>query len=198
MLSSCVLELSAGTQSVGKVAAEMGWEVVSIDNKSVKRFVKRLPEPTIVCDIMEWDYTCFQPGHFSVVWASPPCTAFSQLKHFNSTRKPRDEQIQDIKEQGLPLLDKTIEIIQYFQPKKYFLENPATGKMKMFLKGPFTDVSYHAYGYDYKKPTRIWHNLVTFEPKVNIEKPTAFIGVSSKPAPSDDSKAAWGSIHRTS
>ena len=92
--------------------------------------------------------------------------------------RTRDEQVQDIQEQGLPLLDKAIEIIQYFQPKKYFLENPASGRMRMFLKGPFTDVTYHAYGYDYKKPTRIWHNLVTFEPKVNLEKPTAFIGKS--------------------
>ena len=80
------------------------------------------------------------------------------------------------------------------QPKKYLLENPATGKMKMFLKGPFTDVSYHAYGYDYKKPTRIWHNLVTFEPRVNLEKPAARIGRSDKPAPSDGSKAALSSI----
>ena len=45
-----VLELFAGTQSVGKVAAEMGWEVVSIDDMSVKG----LPEPTIVSDIMDW------------------------------------------------------------------------------------------------------------------------------------------------
>ena len=48
-----LLELFAGTQSVGKVAAEMGWEVVSIDNM----LVQGLPEPTIVCDIMEWDGT---------------------------------------------------------------------------------------------------------------------------------------------
>ena len=53
-----LLELFSGTQSVGKVAREMGFEVVCLD---------RDMDADIKCDIMDWDYKVFEPGSFDVI-----------------------------------------------------------------------------------------------------------------------------------
>ena len=66
-----LLELFSGTQSVGKVARELGYEVVCLD---------RDLEADIQCDIMNWDYKVFLPGAFDVIWASPPCTEYIRAK----------------------------------------------------------------------------------------------------------------------
>ena len=50
--SNKVLELFKGTGSVGHVAKEYGFEVISLDNEA--KF-----NPDILMDIMEWDYKSF-------------------------------------------------------------------------------------------------------------------------------------------
>ena len=61
-----LLELFAGTGSIGKVARILGIETVSLD---------RDMEADIRIDIMDWDYqSAYEPGHFDIIWASPPCT----------------------------------------------------------------------------------------------------------------------------
>ena len=51
-------------------------------------------------------------------------------------------------ERGVPILRKTEEIIQYFEPRLWFIENPQTGKMKDFI-----DPSVNFYDVDYCKYT---------------------------------------------
>ena len=71
-----LLELFSGTGSIGRAFEGLGWEVTSLDLEG---------EPTIKCDILDWDHTKFPPGHFQVVWASPVCCEFSKAL----TRRPR-------------------------------------------------------------------------------------------------------------
>ena len=161
-----VLELFSGTHSVGKVCKEKGWDVISLDLKGAN----------INQDILEWDYTIYPVGHFDLIWASPPCDTFSNLRTTWIGRKLKahggaictKELLQkDIDEIGLPILRKTEEIINYFLPKHYFIENPQTGRMKEYMMHrPHYDVDFCMYSdFGYKKRTRIWTNLQGFEPK---------------------------------
>ena len=100
-----LLELFSGTGSIGRAFEALGWEVTSLDLEG---------EPTIKCDILDWDYTAFPPYHFQVVWASPVCCEFSKAL----TRRPRRL------EEGDRLVLRTLELIDYFKPRFWGLENP--------------------------------------------------------------------------
>ena len=158
-----LLELFSGTGSVGKVGKKEGYKVTSVD-------MNRKAKPTFCTDILKWDYKQFPRGHFDMIWASPPCDTFSHLlvTHIGKPCKKKGYEgrvwshdlIVERQEQiGLPILNKVKEIIEYFQPKHFFIENPQTGRMKNYMtEYKHTDVCYCMYGFDYKKPTRFWHN----------------------------------------
>ena len=101
-----LLELFSGTGSVGKVAKEFGYDVVSLDLKNAD----------INCNILEWDYKQYDTGYFDFIWASPPCTEYSRAKTTG---------VRKIDEANAIVL-KRIEIIKYFQPLAFFIENPQT------------------------------------------------------------------------
>ena len=68
---------------------------------------------------------------------------------------------------------KTIEIIEYFNPRVWFIENPQTGllKKKEFMVGkPFKDVDYCKYGMPYRKRTSLWNNLDKWTPQPLCKK----------------------------
>lgn len=66
-----VLELYAGSRSVGKVAESFGLEVFSSD-------INNFEGIHYVVDILEFDYdkVPFKPD---IIWASPPCFASNEL-----------------------------------------------------------------------------------------------------------------------
>ena len=66
-----VLELFAGTGSVGDVCRRLGHEVISLD---------RDLHADIECDIMDWDYRTYQPKRFDFIWFFPPCTEYTVAK----------------------------------------------------------------------------------------------------------------------
>ena len=66
------------------------------------------------------------------------------------------------------ILKKLLEIMDYFQPKYYIIENPQSGLLKeqSFMHGiPYTDVDYCKYGMPYRKRTRLWNNVLGFTPR---------------------------------
>ena len=153
-----ILELFKGTGSVGKYFElnYPNYEVSSLD--ILKKY-----NPTIVSDILTWDYKIYEPGHFDIIWASPECKIFSMLQQTLIGRKWKTREDLEIARKAnwcFPL--KVLEIIEYFKPKVYFIENPYYSAMKdipeMKLVKSFR-FDYCAFGYSYKKPTRIWSNI---------------------------------------
>jgi len=153
-----VLELFSGTGSVGKCCKELGWDVVSVD--------MILPADHKV-DIMDFDYKQYDKDEFDIVWASPPCTNYSQLKKCWYGRKLKDgtiyskERHEEDMNDADKLIYKTLEIIDYFNVEYWFIENPlSTLKDRYVLKDKnYYIVDYCMYSdWGYKKRTCIWTN----------------------------------------
>ena len=143
-----LLEMFSGTGSVGLVAKSLGFNVISLDLKNAD----------INTDILKWDYKQFDRNHFDFIWSSPPCTEYSVAK----TRGIRNI------EYANSIVLKTIEIIKYFNPKYFVIENPQTGLLKnqeFMDEFDFKDVDYCKYGMPYRKRTRLWNNITTWKPK---------------------------------
>ena len=139
------LVLFKGTGSVDRALERHGFSVRSVD--ILAKF-----NPTDCCDIMDWDYKQFEPGHFQYIHASPVCTEFSVCL----TTRPRNLVVGD------RLVQRALEIIDYLKPRWWSLENPQTGLLKSrpYMQGlPFQDVCYCKYGFPYRKKTRLWGNL---------------------------------------
>jgi len=171
-----VLELFSGTGSVGKCCNQLGWESVSVD--------MILPADHKV-DIMDFDYKQYPKDYFDIVWASPPCTNYSKLQDGWLGRMRKGEiYTKEIQEKEMneddKLVLKTFEIIDYFNPEYWFVENPASSKMKdrIFMKDkPFYLVDYCMYSdWGYRKRTRIWTNKKDWENKLCDKKCGNMVG----------------------
>ena len=164
-----LLELFSGTGSIGRAFRNQGWEVHSLDIE---------PGATIVSDILRWDYRGLPSGHYDFIWASPPCTEYSKAR--TKAKRPRDF------EQADAVVQKTLEIIEYFAPTFWLLENPQTGYLKnrAIMTGlPWRDVTYCKYGYPYKKQTRLWgHFPFSLRPICSREEPCGNVEGGRHPA----------------
>lgn len=155
-----ILVLFSGTKSITRSVAKYfpkEFNVVSVD-------LDPQHQPTHCVDILKWDYKQAYPqDFFEYVWASPPCEQYSILK----TRQDRNLALAN------SLVKRTLKIIKYFNPRIFWIENPATGLLCHDIK-PYkkqtlldhirhVDVDYCQYSTDdeqfpYRKPTRIWSN----------------------------------------
>ena len=121
------LVLFSGTGSVCQALRKLNYLVTSLDDGS--GFVKRKELEsmgTIVADILIWDYTRYDKKHFDVVWASPPCKFYScLLKCF----RPHDD-LEPTYKEGDKYVLKALEIINYFEGVRRFIENPMTSALR--------------------------------------------------------------------
>jgi len=161
-----VLELFSGTGSVGKLCDKIGFDKVSVDLHL---------EADFNIDIMDFDYKQFDKNEFDIIWASPPCTNYSKLQDCWIGRMRKGEiYTTEIQEKEMlnddKLVLKALEIIDYFKPELWFIENPYSSKMKdrPFMKDlQFYVVDYCMYSdWGYKKRTRIWTNKKDFNAKL--------------------------------
>ena len=107
------LDLFSGTGSVANRLRELGFEVITLD-------IDPRTNPTICCSVEEWDYSQYSPGVFKVIAASVPCADYSLAK----TSAPREF------ERAIFLVCKVMDIIEYFLPKIWWVENPRYGYLR--------------------------------------------------------------------
>ncbi len=156
-----LLELFAGSRSVGKAAEKLGYEVFSSDLIEFEGI--HYPISILDFDVKK---VPFKPD---VIWASPPCTGFSvaAIGHHWSGGKGAYIPKTETAKLGIELVKKTIEIIEHFQPKYWFMENPrgVLRKLDVVKDLPRKSVTYCQYGDERMKPTDIWTNSDVWVPR---------------------------------
>jgi hypothetical protein len=156
-----VLELFAGSRSVGKIAESLGMEVFSSDLIEFEG----IHYPISILDF-DVNKVPFRPD---IIWASPPCTGFSvaAIGHHWSGGKGAYIPKTETAKLGIELVKKTLEIINHFQPTFWFIENPRGVLRKLdVVKGlNKQSVTYCQYGDERMKPTDIWTNSIMWTPK---------------------------------
>lgn len=155
-----VLELFAGTRSIGKEFEAKGHEVFSVEwDKDFKNIDLYADISTLTAkEILE------KFGHPDVIWASPDCTTFSVAaisKH--RRRNPENGNLEPISDYA-KFCDATdqhvLDLIRELNPTFFFIENPRGAMRKMeWMQGiPRYTITYCQYGDTRMKPTDIWTN----------------------------------------
>ena len=164
-----VLELFAGTRSIGKAFEKRGHEVFSVEwDKSFENIDLYVDIATLTTEQI-----LSQFGRPDVIWASPDCATFSVAAISHHRRKnPITGSLDPVSEYAefCDKVDKhVLSLIRELQPKYWFIENPRGGMRKMeWMQGlPRYTVTYCQYGDTRMKPTDIWTN----HPSPNFKPP---------------------------
>ena len=157
-----VLELFAGSRSIGSIADSMGMNVFSVDWESFDNI-----DLTIDIGEMKISDIPFCPD---LVWASPDCTTYSIAAvstHRSDSVKPKTAYAKRCDKTNMHF----ISLIKYWLKMNpsmvFFIENPRGMLRKMPFMQEFNrhTVWYCQYGDDRAKPTDIWTNSVNWKPK---------------------------------
>ena len=154
-----VLELFAGTRSIGKAFEEKGHEVFSVEwdrsfeNIDLYKDIYELSAKEILENF----------GKPDVIWASPDCSSYSIAAISHHRKREENGNLAPVSEYA-KFCDRvnqhTLNLIMTLSPKYWFIENPRGGMRKMdFMHGlPRYTVTYCQYGDTRMKPTDIWTN----------------------------------------
>ena len=154
-----VLELFAGTRSIGKAFEEKGHEVFSVEwdrsfeNIDLYKDIYELSAKEILDKF----------GKPDVIWASPDCSSYSIAAISHHRQREENGNLAPVSEYA-KVCDRvnqhTLNLIMTLSPKYWFIENPRGGMRKMdFMHGlPRYTVTYCQYGDTRMKPTDIWTN----------------------------------------
>ena len=146
-----ILELFAGSCSIGKVAELRGHEVFSIDIEDFEGI-----------DLVK-DIEFLQPSDIpwvpDMIWASPPCTTYSisAISHHRRGQLP----ISEFAKKSDRLVKNTLAIFRHFGCI-FYMENPRGMLRKMdFMKGlDMTTLCYCRYQDTRMKPTDVFSNNI--------------------------------------
>ena len=155
-----ILELFAGTRSIGKAFEAKGHEVFSVEwDKSFENI-----DLCTDIGILTADDILQRFGKPDVIWASPDCSTFSVAAISKHRWKNKETgSLDPISEyaQFCDLVDQNVlKLISELKPQFWFIENPRGGMRKMsWMQGlPRYTVTYCQYGERRMKPTDIWTN----------------------------------------
>ena len=155
-----ILELFAGTRSIGKAFEARGHEVYSVEWNTDFQDIDLYADigQLTAEDILE------QFGRPDVIWASPDCTTFSiaAISH-HRRQNPETGSLEPVSDYAkfCDAVDQNVlRLIRELQPTFYFIENPRGGmrKMEWMQELPRYTVTYCQYGDTRMKPTDIWTN----------------------------------------
>ena len=155
-----VLELFAGTRSIGKAFEARGHEVYSVEwDKDFENI--DLYQDISTLTIEQVIELC--GGRPDVIWASPDCTTYSIAAISHHRQKEESGNLKPVSEYA-KFCDQTnkhvLDLIRELEPRYFFIENPRGGLRKMdFMQGiPRYTVTYCKYGDSRMKPTDIFTN----------------------------------------
>ena len=165
-----VLELYAGSRSIGKICDERGHTVFSVD-------VKPFDGINLVKDIetLQLEDVPFVPD---MIWDSRPCTTYSLAgisHHRHEDTTPKTEFAFKCDAMNIHVFS-LIKEWQKLNPELiWYIENPRAVLRKMwFMQGlNRTTVTYCSYGDTRMKPTDIWSNNIYDIFNLNGWKPRA-------------------------
>ena len=155
-----VLELFAGTRSIGKAFEARGHEVFSVE------WNKKFSDIDLYIDIgqLSSQEILEKFGKPDVMWMSFDCTSYSLAAVSHHRRKnPETDNLDPISEYA-KFCDKVnqhcIDLVAELKPKFWFIENPRGCLRNMnFMQGlPRYTTAYCQYGDIRQKPTDIWTN----------------------------------------
>lgn len=150
-----ILELYAGSRSIGKACEELNFDVFSSD-------INNFDGIDYVVDILDFEESQV-PFVPDVIWASPPCTSYSiaAISHHRKNRVATSE----FAKKSDKMIERTHQIIEYFMKFNpdliYYIENPRGVLRKMSFMEHHEirhTVTYCQYGDTRMKPTDIWTN----------------------------------------
>ena len=155
------LELFSGSKTVSSAASDFGFIPTSLD------FNNKL-NPSICCDILDFLPQSLELP-FSFIWASPDCRYFSRMAQpicwQKRTIKYRQYEYIPLTSgsvASISYLKKTLEIINWYNPDLWIIENPI-GKlrhlqiMKHFAPYRYS-VNYQDWGHPFAKETDLYTN----------------------------------------
>lgn len=161
-----ILELFAGTRSIGKAFEAHGHEVYSVEwDKSFENINLYADIGTLTAEKILAEF-----GRPDVIWASPDCATFSVAAISRHRRKnPVTKSLDPISDYAKfcdEVDQNVLKLIRELKPKFWFIENPRGGMRKMeWMQGlPRYTVTYCKYELDKPvdqrrmKPTDIWTN----------------------------------------
>lgn len=156
-----VLELFAGTRSIGRAFEKRGHEVYSIEWDNSFSDIDWYEDIGKINakDILD------RFGKPDIIWASPDCTTFSIAAISHHRTKAPDGILLPTSEYAkiCDEIDRNVlRLIEDLKPKYWFIENPVGGMRKSQFMQTYNKyrhtVTYCQYGDTRMKPTDIWTN----------------------------------------
>lgn len=156
-----VLELFAGSRSIGKQAKLMGHNVFSVDWQEFEGI-----DLAIDIENLSLDDVPFFPDF---VWASPDCTTYTiaAISHHRNGTEPKSDYAKKCDNVNRHFISLIKQWLLINPDMVFFIENPRGMMRKMPFMQEFKrhTVWYCKYGDTRAKPTDIWTNSKTWVPR---------------------------------